>query len=260
VRLNIVKLLVDVLGKGIHFSYAENRNQASEKALASIQNFSMVIVEESNEANNLLKWLKTQIKVPITVLLTSTLAQSTSKRKFIDFLWTNQLPSKQEFNFSLMRSSNECAVRLITHVKYTVDTTCMTTAVMPIKVLIIAPNLSKSKMISKQLQSALLKLSSSVDVVISTNGSDAIDMIYDSHYNMIMIDNSFGKDLGEVLHHIQYRFLELLRPPMIIGMTTSSALYNDYLTKNGCDMIWQLPLPSTDILASKMRKFIHLNQ
>ena len=255
-RLSIVKLLVEVLGGGIHFSHAENRTQATEKILACIQNYSIVIVEESNDTINLLKWLKAEIKVPITVLINmSKFTSPALKSKFVDFLWTKQLPTKEEFSFSFIRSSNPSAVRLITHCNYK-RTSSIAKSTIAIKALLIAPNLSKSKMVSRQLKSALSRLSTSAEVFTSTNGDEAVEMIYDNDYDMILIDNAFGADLAEVLHHLQYRFMESLKAPMIIGM--SSTATSDYLIKNGADMIWQLPLPTADVLANKIRKFIHL--
>lgn len=264
-RVNIFKLIVDSFGDSVQFCYADNANQAMEKVLSSVHNFSIVIVDElignvNNSSTALLAWLKNDMKVAVTITFSSNSVpntQATKSKAHVDFVWSNsKLPTKQELSFAFFKSSNNLAVRLITKQRVTDVVEKPNT----MKVMIIIRDLSKSKMISKQVQTALSKLPIPVEVFVANNGSEAIDRIYDSPFiNIIMIDNALGSSVGdvtvpEILGHLQYAIAT--KESIIIGLTTSTNTNSDYMIKCGVDFVWPLPLPSYESLSARLRKFV----
>jgi len=259
-RLSVVKLLIEVFGDSICFNYAESIKQAMENALTSVHNYNLVLVDEMtgpvNDIMALLVWLKVELNVPTAINFNSKRIPSMRDgQKYVDFFWGMKLPTKEEITFSFLRSTNPFAVMLITqpHNSEPVEKTST------LKILIIVRNLSKSKIIGKQVQSSLAKFKCPLDIMVTNSGTDAIEKIYDSNYvHMVMVDNALGASVGdvtfsEVLFHLQRS--KSTKDSISVGLTTSANVNSDNLIKIGCDLVWSLPLPSSDILSLRMKKF-----
>ena len=229
--------------------------------VTSIQNFSIVLIDESNDTINdttaLLTWIKKEVKEVTTVAFKSgSVPTLQDLSKCVDFAW-KKIPNKEDFAYAFLRSSNHLKDQFITdtHVKEIVQKSNP-----KLTILILVRNVSKSKMINKQVQSALSTFGSPFEIKVASNGHEAIDLIYNSSFaiNMIMIDNALGTSLGdvtflEVVRHLQYA--ESTKDGLLVGLTTNSNLNSDYLIKSGCDTVLPLPLPATPILKLKFKKF-----
>jgi hypothetical protein len=259
-RLSVVKLLIEVFGDSICFNYAESIKQAMENALTSVHNYNLVLVDEMtgpvNDIMALLVWLKNELNIPTAINFNSKRIPSMKDgQKYVDFFWGMKLPTKEEITFAFLRSTNPFAVMLITQPHNSEPVERSNT----LKILIIVRNLSKSKIISKQVQSSLAKFKCPLDIIVANSGTDAIDKIYDNdHIHMVMVDNALGASVGdvtasEVLFHLNRA--KSTKDSILVGLTTSANVNSDNLIKIGCDLVWSLPLPSSDILSLRMKKF-----
>jgi len=226
------------------------------------------MIDELNQSSNdtfaLLSWLKNEIKVSTTIVFNSGKSNSSLRGsqndvdKYIDFEWDNKLPTKEVTAYNFFCSRNPFTSRLLQFIhkkprakRYDKNN---------IKILLIIRNVSKAKLISKQVQSALEKVPRPLEVIVVNSGSDAIDLAYENpFFNMVFIDNALGSAVGdvnivEVLQHLQYA--DSTKDSIIIGLTTNANTNHDYLVKNGTDFVWSLPLPNNDTLGNKLKKFI----
>lgn len=262
VRLNIVKLFIEIYGDGVIFSYADNSKHAIENTLSLKSPFNMVLIDESlpiNDATILLAWIKSEIKLVVTIKFNcKTIPLSKDANKNVDFAWGSRPPTKEEVTFAFLRSSNALALRLI--IQNRIDLSVEKTDTF--RIMIVVRNLSKSKIICKQIQNALTKFPMPSEVIAAQSGNEAIDNCYSNpHINIIMIDNAMGSTgtdvpLSEILFHLQYSIST--RGSIIIGLTTSTSTNSEYLIKSGCDLVWSLPLAYSNILSGKLRKFLFI--
>jgi CheY-like chemotaxis protein len=130
-------------------------------------------------------------------------------------------------------------------------------------ILLIMKHSSKSKMVVKQLQSALSTFSDSVFIVEASSGKEAIEVIYDNPIiDLVFIDSAFAlpspnvSDAGisEILYHLNYS--ESSRYALSVCLTANTVLNPDILRRHACDFVWTAPLPSKDTLALSLQKIL----